>query len=58
MRLSGGNLIDMGLPPGPIVARTLQAIEREWIAQGFPGDAAAQRELARRHVDQALRASQ
>lgn len=58
MRLSGGNLIDMGLPPGPVVARTLQAIEREWIAQGFPGDAAAQRELARRHVDQALRASQ
>jgi poly(A) polymerase len=58
LRLSGGNLIDMGLPAGPIVARTLQAIERDWIEAGFPDDAAAQREIARRHVDQALRASQ
>ena len=58
LRLGGGNLIEMGLPHGPIVARTLQAIEREWIEAGFPADAGTQREMARRQVDQALRASQ
>ncbi|HEX2763333.1 MAG TPA: CCA tRNA nucleotidyltransferase [Allosphingosinicella sp.] len=58
LRLSGGNLIDMGLPAGPIVARTLQAIEKEWVEADFPPDPAAQRALARRHVDQALKASQ
>jgi poly(A) polymerase len=56
--LSGGELIDMGLSPGPVVAATLQAIEREWALQGFAGDAAAVRRLARRHVDQLLRSSQ
>ena len=55
--LSGGDLIAMGLEPGPIVARTLQAIEREWIAGGFPAEDEARR-LARAQVDQALRDSQ
>ncbi|HEU0097828.1 MAG TPA: CCA tRNA nucleotidyltransferase [Allosphingosinicella sp.] len=58
MRLGGGDLIGMGLAPGPAVARTLQAIEREWAEGGFPPDSAAQRAIARRHVDQALREAQ
>ena len=41
-----------------MVAATLQAIEREWVARGFPDDKAAVRAIARRHVDQALRSSQ
>jgi poly(A) polymerase len=53
--LSGGDLIAMGLKPGPIVARTLQALERDWISQGFPDDEKAVRALARTHVDRALR---
>jgi hypothetical protein len=36
----------------------MQAVEREWIAAGFPGDKAAVRAMARRHVDQELRSSQ
>jgi poly(A) polymerase len=58
LRIGGGDLIAMGLEPGPLVARTLQAIERDWTRSGFPADGAAQRALARRHVDQALRSSQ
>jgi poly(A) polymerase len=56
--VSGGDLIAMGLEPGPVVAATLQAIERDWAASGFMTDSAAVRALARRHVDQALRSSQ
>ncbi|MBO9581648.1 MAG: CCA tRNA nucleotidyltransferase [Sphingobium sp.] len=37
--LSGGNLIGMGLEPGPQVARALQALEKQWVAAGFPGEA-------------------
>ncbi|HEX8626019.1 MAG TPA: CCA tRNA nucleotidyltransferase [Allosphingosinicella sp.] len=55
LRLGGGELIAMGLTPGPVVARTLQAVEREWAEAGFPADATTQRAIARRHVDQALR---
>jgi hypothetical protein len=40
------------------VARTLQAIERAWMAQGFPADRNAVQSLARDIVDQALRESQ
>jgi poly(A) polymerase len=58
LRLGGGDLIAMGLAAGPIVARTLQAIEREWAEAGFPSEASAQRALARRHVDHALRDDQ
>ena len=58
LRVGGGDLIAMGLPAGPVVARTLQAIEREWAEAGFPGQVAAQRAIARRHVDHALRERQ
>lgn len=52
--VGGGDLIAMGLEAGPVVAATLQAIEREWAASGFTQDKAAVRALARRHVDRAL----
>lgn len=55
LRVGGGEIIAMGLAPGPVVARTLQAIEREWAEAGFPPESGAQRAIARRHVDQALR---
>ncbi|HET9641196.1 MAG TPA: CCA tRNA nucleotidyltransferase [Allosphingosinicella sp.] len=58
MRVGGGDIIAMGLAPGPLVARTLQAIEREWAEAGFPPEGAVQRAIARRHVDQALREAQ
>jgi poly(A) polymerase len=56
--IGGGDLIAMGLKPGPIVARTLQAVEREWAESGFAAEESAVRELARRHVDQVRRESQ
>ena len=34
--ISGGVLIKRGLAEGPVVARTLKAIEDSWIAAGFP----------------------
>jgi len=38
--ISGGALIARGLPEGPIVARTLKAIEDRWVETAFPdGDA-------------------
>ena len=58
LAIGGGDLIGMGLEAGPVVAATLQAIERDWAAAGFPADAQEVRALARRHVDQALRSSQ
>jgi poly(A) polymerase len=40
MPVSGGALIKRGLPPGPIVAKTLRKIEDRWVEAGFPpGDA-------------------
>ena len=56
--VSGGELIAMGLVAGPLVAKTIQAIEEEWMRAGFPADKADARAMARRHVDQALRSSQ
>ncbi|MBT2188775.1 CCA tRNA nucleotidyltransferase [Sphingobium nicotianae] len=55
--LSGGDLIAMGLQAGPQVARTLQAIERAWIAAGFPA-AAETRAMAAQMIVSALRSSQ
>ena len=55
--LSGGELIAMGLEAGPVVARTMQAVEREWVRAGFPADKAQVRAMAQRYVDQALRES-
>ena len=34
--ITGGQLIKRGVPQGPLVARTLQAIERAWVDAGFP----------------------
>jgi poly(A) polymerase len=34
--IGGGTLIARGLAEGPIVARTLKAIERRWVEAGFP----------------------
>jgi poly(A) polymerase len=56
--LSGGDLIRMGLAPGPIVAATLQAVEREWVDGGSQLDEEGVRALARARVDQALRDNQ
>jgi poly(A) polymerase len=56
--LGGGDLIAMGLTPGPSVAAALQAIERDWAQGNFSLDPETQRTIARRHVDQVLRSSQ
>lgn len=53
--ITGGMLISLGLSAGPIVAATVQAIERRWIAEDFPDESRAS-EIAREEVDQALRA--
>jgi poly(A) polymerase len=34
--IGGGQLIKRGVPKGPKVAKTLQAIERAWVEAGFP----------------------
>lgn len=52
--IGGGELIAMGLRPGPIVAATLQAIERQWLAEDFPGEARVA-EITAAQVAQALR---
>lgn len=38
--IGGGALIKLGLREGPIVARTLRAIDRRWADDGFPAGAA------------------
>lgn len=40
--LKGGDLIAMGLEPGPIVAATLASIEQIWIDENFPSEARVQ----------------
>ncbi|WP_443970161.1 CCA tRNA nucleotidyltransferase [Sphingobium sp. CR28] len=55
--LSGGDLIAMGLPAGPVVARTLQRLEREWTEAGFPPPDQT-RSLALRLVEESLREAQ
>lgn len=34
--LKGGMIVERGIAAGPEVARVLQAVERRWIAEGFP----------------------
>jgi poly(A) polymerase len=34
--LKGGEIVERGLSAGPDVARILKAVERRWIAEGFP----------------------
>ena len=49
--ISGGDLIAKGVPQGPLVARTLRAIEDAWVDAGFPQgpefDAIVERALRR-----------
>ncbi|MEA3004292.1 MAG: poly(A) polymerase [Sphingomonadales bacterium] len=55
--VTGGMLLARGLEAGPVVARTLQAIERDWLEAGFPdGDAFAT--ILETRLGQALRDSQ
>lgn len=54
--LRGGTLVARGLTAGPRVAQAMQAIERRWIEEGFPGEARID-EIADAEVDQLLRAS-
>jgi poly(A) polymerase len=37
--LSGKDIIAHGIRPGPEVARLLQAVERQWVVEGFPPQA-------------------
>lgn len=55
--VSGGDLIAMGLKPGPQVAQALQALEKQWIAAGFP-DEAGTRTLAAQILVSLLRSNQ
>lgn len=49
----GGALIARGLRPGPLVAKTLKEIERQWVDEGFPSEGRLE-EL----VEQALASAQ
>ena len=51
--VKGGELIVMGLPAGPLVAKTLQALEAAWIEENFP-DATRQGALAAQMVNAVL----
>ncbi len=52
--IKGGDLIAKGLRAGPVVARTLQAVEAQWIAESFPAGSRVQ-EIADHLVAEALR---
>jgi poly(A) polymerase len=39
--IKGGELVARGLTAGPLVAKTLQAIEKAWVEEDFPGAARA-----------------
>ncbi|MFN3618930.1 CCA tRNA nucleotidyltransferase [Sphingorhabdus sp.] len=55
LSIKGGALIAMGLPAGPLVAKTLRAIETVWISEDFP-DAERQHDIAVQNVKAALSA--
>ncbi len=55
LAMKGGMLIEMGLPAGPLVAKSLQAVETAWIEEGFP-PVGRQRELAIQTINIALSA--
>ncbi|MEM8725931.1 MAG: CCA tRNA nucleotidyltransferase [Pseudomonadota bacterium] len=40
--LKGGAIVARGVAAGPEVARILQGIERQWVAEGFPNEARVQ----------------
>lgn len=56
LAIKGGELIALGLPAGPLVARTLQAVEAKWIEEDFPAHD-RQAAIARQLVADALSAS-
>ena len=35
--LKGGEIVERGVARGPQVAKTLRAVERKWVEEGFPG---------------------
>lgn len=53
--IKGGDLIQKGLRAGPVVAKTLQAAEKQWITELFPAASRAA-EIADQLVADALRA--
>lgn len=55
-QIKGGDLIARGLTAGPLVAKTLRAVEAAWIEAGFPA-ALGQREIADQLSEEALLAS-
>ncbi|QIQ86740.1 CCA tRNA nucleotidyltransferase [Erythrobacter sp.] len=48
--LKGGEIVAQGVAAGPQVAKILQAVERRWIAEGFP-DAARVRQILSEEID-------
>lgn len=36
--ISGGDIVAMGVEKGPEVARILQAVQAQWVAEGFPNE--------------------
>ena len=56
MHIKGGDLIKMGLPAGPLVAKTLQELESIWVAEDFP-NSDRQSELALQLVEAAMTAA-
>jgi poly(A) polymerase len=44
--ISGGDIVARGVKAGPEVARILQAVERQWVAEGFPDAARVEDILA------------
>jgi poly(A) polymerase len=54
--IKGGELITLGLPAGPLVAKTLQAVEAQWIEEDFPPED-RQAAIARQRALDALSAT-
>jgi poly(A) polymerase len=52
--VGGGSLIEMGLQPGPVVARCLHDVQRRWATAGFPADKETQMGIARAAVERLL----
>jgi poly(A) polymerase len=52
--VSGGMLIELGLTPGPVVAKAMQDVQGRWADAGFPEDRADQLAIAREAVARAL----
>lgn len=55
--IGGRDLLDLGVEPGPAVARLLGTVRDRWIAEGFP-DASRTRSLAADYVSEFRRESQ